>query len=275
MDYVDVRGVRTRYRIAGDGPPALLLHGIGRSLRDWSDQQDLLADEYRTYSLDLAGFGHSDPLPGKHTLEALAAFAVDFLDAVGETRPVHVAGNSLGGAVAMRLSVDAPSRVRSLVLANSAGFGREVTVALRLLALRPLGKLLLRPSVAGAVRTERALFFDRAHATRERIEQALEISRQPHAARVMLETARGLGGFRGVSESWRRPLLDAVAAQALPTLVVWGDRDLILPALHLEAAHQALPHAQTRLFTDTGHMPQIERAKEFHDLVAGFWGSRE
>ncbi|MGW4585708.1 alpha/beta fold hydrolase [Amycolatopsis thermoflava] len=274
MDFVDVRGRRARYRVDGDGLPVLLLHGIGRSLRDWSEQQDLLAAAHRTYSVDLAGFGMSEPLPGKHTLAALAGFAADFLDAVGETRPVHVAGNSLGGAVAMRLSVDAPERVRSLVLVNSAGFGREVTIALRLLALRPLGKLLLRPSVAGAVRTERALFHDRKFATRERVEHALEIARQPHAARVMLETARGLGGFRGVREDWRAELVQAVAARALPTLVVWGDRDLILPALHLDAARRALPHAQTRLFTDTGHMPQIERAAEFHDLVTRFWAEQ-
>ncbi|OXM72974.1 alpha/beta hydrolase [Amycolatopsis sp. KNN50.9b] len=274
VDFVDVRGRRARYRVAGDGPPVLLLHGIGRSLRDWSEQQDLLADEYRTYSVDLAGFGMSEPLPGKHTLAALAGFAADFLDAVGETGPVHVAGNSLGGAVAMRLSVDAPERVRSLALVNSAGFGREVTMALRLLALRPLGKLLLRPSRSAAMRVERALFHDRAFATRERVEHALEIARQPHAARVMLETARGLGGFRGVREDWRAELIQAVAARALPTLVVWGDRDLILPALHLDAARRALPHAQTRLFTGTGHMPQIERAKEFHDLVTEFWAEQ-
>ncbi len=269
-----MRGRRARYRVAGDGPPVLLLHGIGRSLRDWSEQQDLLADEYRTYSVDLAGFGMSEPLPGKHTLAALAGFAADFLDAVGETGPVHVAGNSLGGAVAMRLSVDAPERVRSLALVNSAGFGREVTMALRRLALRPLGKLLLRPSRSAAMRVERALFHDRAFATRERVEHALEIARQPHAARVMLETARGLGGFRGVREDWRAELIQAVAARALPTLVVWGDRDLILPALHLDAARRALPHAQTRLFTGTGHMPQIERAKEFHDLVTEFWAEQ-
>lgn len=272
MDFVEVRGRRARYRVQGDGPPVLLLHGIGRSLRDWSAQQELLADQYRTYAVDLAGFGMSEPLEGRHTLEALAGFAVDFLDAVGESGPVHVAGNSLGGAVAMRLSVDAPSRVHSMTLVNSAGFGREVTIALRLLALGPLGKLLLRPSVAGAVRTERALFHDRAFATRERVEHALEIARQPHAARVMLETARGLGGLRGVHEQWRRPLLDEVAARALPTLVVWGDRDLILPAAHLDAARARLPHARTRLFPDCGHMPQIERAAQFRDLVAGFWG---
>ncbi|NIH81452.1 alpha/beta fold hydrolase [Amycolatopsis viridis] len=272
-DYTDVRGRRARYRVAGDGPPVLLLHGIGRSLHDWAEQQDLLAGEYRTYSVDLAGSGMSEPLPGRHTLEALARFAADFLDAVGESRPVHVAGNSLGGAVAMRLSLDFPERVRSLVLVNSAGFGREVTIALRLLALRPLGKLLLRPSRAGALRAERALFADHALATADRVEYALDLARQPHAARVMLETARGLGGFRGVAEEWRRPLLEAVAARRLPALVVWGDRDLILPATHLAAARQALPHAQTRLFTGTGHMPQIERAEEFHDLVTEFWAS--
>jgi pimeloyl-ACP methyl ester carboxylesterase len=271
--YVLVQGRPARYRAEGDGPPVVLLHGIGRSLEDWTEQQELLRDRFRVYSVDLAGFGKSDPLPGKHSLESLAGFVADFLDAVGETRPVHLAGNSLGGAVAMQLSVRAPERVRSLVLVNSAGFGREVTIALRLLALRPLGRLLLRPSRAGARRTERALFYDRAFVSDARINHALELARQPHAARVMLETVRGLGTFRGVREGWRRTLLDAVAKRRLPALVVWGDRDLILPALHLETARQHLPYAQTQLLTDTGHLPQIERAAEFHRMMTGFWAS--
>jgi pimeloyl-ACP methyl ester carboxylesterase len=273
ISYVSVHGRLAHYRAKGDGPPVVALHGIGRSLEDWTEQQELLRDRFRVYSVDMAGFGKSDPLPGKHSLESLAGFVADFLDAVGETRPVHLVGNSLGGAVAMQLSVRAPERVRSLVLVSSAGFGREVTIALRLLALRPLGRLLLRPSRAGARRIERALFYDRAFVTDARIDHALELARQPHAARVMLEAVHDLGTFRGVREGWRRTLLDAVAQRRLPVLVVWGDRDLILPALHLEAAHRYLPDAQTRLLTETGHLPQIERAAEFYRMVTSFWAS--
>ena len=270
-DELLVAGRRVRYRIEGVGPPVVLLHGIGRTLDDFVEQRDLLARDHRVISVDLPGHGGSAPLDGPHTLPAFASAVAEFLDAAGVDGPAHLVGNSLGGAVAMRLAVDDPSRVASLVLVNSAGFGREVTVALRLLALRPLGRLLLRPSRAVARRTEETIFHDRSFVTDERVAHALAVARQPHAAPVMLELVRSLGTVRGVRPQWREELLGAVSALDIPTLIVWGDRDLILPATHLETARARLPKARTHLFTDTGHMPQIERAEEFHRLVTEFW----
>ncbi|MGH3879622.1 MAG: alpha/beta fold hydrolase, partial [Actinophytocola sp.] len=80
-----------------------------------------------------------------------------------------------------------------------------------------------------------------------------------------------LATVRGTRRPWRDALIAATATAAVPTLVVWGSHDLILPAAHLEAAKRLLPHARTHLFTDTGHMPQIERAEEFAALVRDFW----
>ena len=270
---VRVAGRTVRYRATGDeaNPPVIMLHGIGRSLEDFTDQHDLLDDSYRVYSVDLAGFGESDPLPGASTLPTITDAVVAFLDQIGEARPAHLVGNSLGGAVAMLLALRHPGRVRSLVLANSAGFGREVTVVLRLLALRPLGRLLLRPSRNGSLRSEQAIFRNRDFVTEARVERALELSRRPHGARVMIELSRSLGTFRGVRRPWRDAVIAATAAAAVPTLVVWGSHDVVLPAVHLEAAKRLLPHAQTHLFTDTGHMPQIERAEEFAQLIKDFW----
>ncbi len=94
----------------------------------------------------------------------------------------------------------------------------------------------------------------------------------PHGAKVLLDTARSLGSFRGVKQAWRDELLSVVATRKVPTLVVWGDRDLILPHAHLEAARTLLPYARVHLFSDTGHMPQIERAEEFSELLVDFWG---
>jgi pimeloyl-ACP methyl ester carboxylesterase len=271
---LSVRGRAVRYRDQGEGTPVLMVHGIGRSLEDWTEQHDLLADGHRLISVDLAGFGESEPLREPHSLAALAGFCCDVLDALGVDEPAHVLGNSLGGAVAMQLAVLAPERVASLVLVNSAGFGREVTAALRILAIRPLAPLLLRrPSVGSARRVERSLFHDPAFVTEERVQLGLRLAGRAHGARVLVETARGLGGLRGVHPGWRERLLPAVAATGLPVLVVWGDRDTVLPHTHLAAARAAVPTAWTRLFPDTGHMPQVERAEEFAELVQEFWAA--
>ncbi|MFJ8829078.1 alpha/beta fold hydrolase [Micromonospora aurantiaca] len=266
-----VDGRRTRCRISGDGPPVVLLHGIGRTLDDFTALHTALARDHLVLAVDLPGHGGSAPLDGPHTLPALAAAVARFLDVAGLTGPAHLVGNSLGGAVAMRLAADEPQRVASLALLNSAGFGREVTAALRLLAVRPLARLLLRPDPRIIRRTERAIFHDPAYVTEERLSTALAVARQPHAARVMLELVRDLGTWRGVRPQWRADLLDAVAALGLPTLLVWGERDLVLPAAHLAYARTRLPHARSHLFRDTGHMPQIERTAEVEVLLRELW----
>jgi pimeloyl-ACP methyl ester carboxylesterase len=87
----------------------------------------------------------------------------------------------------------------------------------------------------------------------------------------MLEILESLGSVRGIHEPWRRELLAEVATLGLPLFVVWGDRDRILPARHLDSARAAFPKAGTHLFPATGHMPQIERAQALADPALDFW----
>lgn len=273
---IDVGGLRARVRLEGDpsGRPVVLLHGIGRSLEDWGPQYELLAEGNRLIGMDLPGFGYSQRRPEPATLAALGRGVIATLDALGETRPVHLVGNSLGGAVSLDVLGAAPERVASVVLVNSGGFGREVTYLLRLLAIPGVGKQLLRrPTRLSALHTERALYASRTHATPERVAHALKLGRQPETASFMSELSLGLGTLRGVKEPWRRELLDAARQVHKPMLIVWGDRDRILPPKHFDVARQTFPSAQSHLFPDTGHMPQIERPEEFAQLVRQFHDS--
>lgn len=249
----------------------LLLHGISRSLEDWSEQLERLSRRFYVIAPDQPGFGFSARRDGPADLASLADGVAATLDKLGETRPCHVVGNSLGGAVAMQLLASHPDRVASLTLANSAGFGAEVTPLLRMLSLPGLGRYAATHSTpAGARLMERRIFADPALATPERVEHALRISAQPGTGAFLYEIANHLGTRRGVRPQWREELLAAVAAHPRPTLVIWGDRDRILPAAHLDAARRQFPGAQVHLFAGTGHMPQIERPDEFADLVTAF-----
>ena len=271
--FLRVDGASIRIRESGDPalPPVVLLHGIGRSLEDWSPQHDRLADAYRVISMDLPGFGLSDRLPGPVSLPVLARGVLATLDALGESRPAHLMGNSLGGAVALQVLARVPDRVASIVLVNSAGFGKEVAIVLRLLSVPGVGRRLLRGVDRTAVRrAERALFVDGSFVTEERIEHALRLAERPGNAEVFAEAIRELGTFRGVRARWRSTLLAEAARHPKPTLILWGDRDLILPGHHVHAARKLLPHAQSHVFGDTGHMPQIERADRFAELVRAF-----
>ncbi|MFD5595615.1 alpha/beta fold hydrolase [Streptomyces griseorubiginosus] len=271
--FISVRGRRTRVRIAGDpaGPPVLMLHGIGRSLEDWAPQYPRLAQGYRLISLDLPGFGFSARSPEPTTLQVLARGALETLDALGERRPLHVLGNSLGGAIAQRLLALDAERVASLVLVDSAGFGPEVAFALRLLALPVLGPLAIRRTTrAGALMTERLMYADPAVATKERVDHALAIARQPGPGAVLLETVRGLSTVRGAKPGWQAELAAAVVKYPRPTLIIWGEDDRVLPARHLDSARGLLPHAETHLLPGIGHMPQVECPDRFAELVLAF-----
>lgn len=273
---VQADGIATRVRLEGDpaGPPVVLLHGIGRSLEDWGSQYERLAAGHRVIGMDLAGFGFTPRRPEPASIETLARGVLATLDALGETRPAFLVGNSLGGAVSMQVLALAPDRVAGLVLVNSAGFGAEVTHLLRMLSIPVFGRTMLRrPMRPGLRHIERALYANKRLASRARVNHALRVGKAPGAAEFMSELLHALGTFRGVHAEWRAALLAAVAPHPKPTLVIWGDRDRILPPHHIASAAMALPHAKLHVYPGTGHMPQIERPEEFAALVREFVAS--
>ncbi|MGQ0844055.1 MAG: alpha/beta fold hydrolase [Sporichthyaceae bacterium] len=268
---VEGRGVRVRVEGAKDAPPVVLVHGISRSLDDWNLQFPLLSRDFRVIALDLPGFGYSARRDEPATLGALSRGLLATLDALDERRPVNLVGNSLGGAVSLQTLVLDPDRVASVVLVNSAGFGKEVTYLLRGLAIPGFGRAMLRkPTRAGLRHAERALYHDRSLADRERVAHSLNIGRQADAAEFMAELMHTLGTFRGVLPQWREELLRDAGVHRHPMLIVWGDRDRILPPHHFEAARTAFPHAKSHLFRTTGHLPQVERPDAFANLVREF-----
>ena len=276
---VEVGGSPVRARVSGpaDGEPLLLVHGIGRSLEDWQAAHDRLAVTHRAVSIDLPGFGLTRRGGERAGLASFARAVVGVLDALGEQRPVHLMGNSLGGAVAMTTSVDFPDRVASLTLVNSAGFGRTAHVSVLpmlygALSAAPVVGPWFRPLARNAgIQVNRRLFFDEAMATEQMIRHAATVARQPDFRATFTATALSLGlPLLGSYPQWRRTLLARVARAALPTLIVWGDADRVLPPAQFHAAVAALPHARSHLFADTGHMPQIERTEQFSDLAADF-----
>lgn len=271
---IAVNGRWARVRVAGDpaNPTVVLLHGITRSLEDWDDVVGPLAEQFQVIVPDLPGYGWSSPHPGGAGLEALANGVGELLDTLGVRGPIHVAGNSLGGAVTMTLLTQRPTQVASMTLADPAGFGTEVTPLLRLLGIPLLGRIIATTaSLPSAIIQERLIYADKSFATRKRVDHALKIARETDAGMTAWRTAGILGAvLTGISAQWRTELLSKVAKNPVPTLVLWGDRDKVLPPKQLDAARAALPDAQTHLIPGVGHMPQIECAPQFVALFSDF-----
>jgi pimeloyl-ACP methyl ester carboxylesterase len=267
---VEVAGRTVRVASLGTGEPVVALHGLGGYLEEWAESQAALAEHFAVHAPDLPGFGLSAPLDHPD-LPGIAHHVLAALDALGIAEPVHLVGNSLGGAIAMQVAVEAPRRVATAVLADSAGFGRQVNPGLRLLGVPGLGRALLRvPGERRARMQLRAQFHDPAFATEARIALKAAHSRRDGAAEAFLAVAHQLGSWRGVRHRWRQRLVREFAQLRIPTLLLWGTHDRILPATQLVAAARALPHARTHLFPETGHMPHVERAAEFTALVREF-----
>ncbi|MDQ1531714.1 MAG: hypothetical protein QOE37_1819 [Microbacteriaceae bacterium] len=271
LPVVEVDGHRVGLTVQGQGEPLLLLHGIGRDRTDWSGVVPALAARFTVYALDVEGFGQSEPWEDRVSLRSMARMARRTLESVGETRPVRVAGNSMGGAVALRMLADDPERIAALVLISPAGFGKEASLALRLMTVPVLGPLLLRFSITAAWLEVRSLLVDRTFVTRELMLAAARRMRSPDARRRYLQVIHDLGAWSGVRPEWRREVIQALATASTPTLVLWGERDVVLPHAHLAAAAAALPHAITRSLPDLGHGPHIEAPDRIAALITEFF----
>jgi pimeloyl-ACP methyl ester carboxylesterase len=246
---IDLHGHRAIYRIAGSGPPVVLIHGMLNSSRHWERVALALADRYTVIAPDLLGHGDSATPRGDYSLGAHAASIRDLLSAIEVDRASFV-GHSLGGGVAMQLFWQAPHRVERLALVSSGGLGREVSPLLRSMALPGMSAVL---SVAAHRRLVAALH--RMGPQPRQVGRALRPLSEPGSRQAFLQTLRSVIDVRGqrVSATDRLYLLRDV-----PTLIAWGERDGTIPIAHGIAAHAAIPHSRFATLPKAAHFPHLE-----------------
>jgi pimeloyl-ACP methyl ester carboxylesterase len=267
---IRVEGLRTRVLVedggGADREPVVLVHGVGGWAENWRPVMSALASTGRqVIALDLPGFGESEAPPRVRYFGPEEAFYPRFvlaaMDALGIQR-AHIAGNSMGGAVAYMTAVTAPLRTRSLVLVAPGGLGRDVAFFLRACSLPGFGLVARLPRPRRAAREVlRTCFYDAARITPELYAEA-----ERYGNSSFPEFVRALSagvGIRGVRRSLREAWVARAALYSGPALVVWGREDFVLPLRHLADVHATLPQAQVALIERCGHMPQAERPEEF------------
>ena len=274
---IGLHGHRAIYRIAGSGPPVVLIHGMLNSSRHWESVALRLAHDYTVVAPDLIGHGDSATPRGDYSLGAHASSIRDLLTAIGIDRATIV-GHSLGGGVAMQFFYQFPQRTERLALISSGGLGGEVSPLLRTAAL-PGAALLLaaaaHPRLVHALDARGSAMRDagsRRGVYLQAAARALRPLERPGAREAFLQTLRAVIDVRGqrVSARDRLHLLES-----MPTLVVWGERDNTIPLAHGLATHQAVPHSQFRTLPRAAHFPHLEDPDGLADALLDFLGSTE
>jgi len=183
---------------------------------------------------------------------------------------VSLIGHSLGGGVSLQFTIQFPDKVDKLVLVNSAGLGKEVSLLFRLPTLPIIGELLTRPSRKGTANLLKECVHDPAVVTDELIELGYSLAALPGAQNSFLSMVRTLGNFRGIRKDVLRSIVDNFTTITAPTLVFWGQQDRILPVAHAYVAEKRIPNARLHIFDPCGHLTQLERPEEFNSLVLEF-----
>jgi pimeloyl-ACP methyl ester carboxylesterase len=267
-----LHGSTVHYLDAGSGPPVVLIHGLLSSHRSWLRLADQLVAERRIVAPDLLGHGASAKPIGDYSLSSHAATVRDLLDHL-DISSATLIGHSFGGGIALQFAYLFPDRAERLVLVSSGGFGRQLSLLLRAAAL------------PGA---EWVLPFLASRWVREHGEAAGRALGRL-GVRAGPDIAEGWQGFvsLGDAES-RRAFLATVRtvidlggqtvdagprlylAARMPTLLVWGARDRVIPSWHAVMAQQAIPGSRVEVFERAGHFPHLDEPDRFVRVLRHF-----
>jgi pimeloyl-ACP methyl ester carboxylesterase len=257
---MELHGHRVMYRMAGNGPPVVLIHGMVNSSRHWEAVARQLASDYTVIAPDLIGHGDSATPRGDYSLGAHAAAIRDLLAVIGIDRATIV-GHSLGGGVAMQFFYQFPQRTERLGLISSGGLGHHVSPLLRGAALPGVNGLLAlgaNPLVIGTLQRAGDRMRVRGSSKGiylQAIARALRPLEQPGARTAFVHTLRSVIDIHGQRVSARDRLY---LLERFPTLIVWGERDRTIPLRHGEETRDAIPGARFETLPKAAHFPHLE-----------------
>ncbi|GAA0746395.1 alpha/beta hydrolase [Ideonella azotifigens] len=273
-EFIEVKGQLVHLRDEGprdDPAPLLLIHGTGDSLHTWEGWTQALKGQRRVIRFDLPGFGLTGPFTGQYAPDdyrdaTLARFTLDLMDQL-KLQQVVIAGNSLGGEVAWRVAAAAPQRVEKLILVDSAGYDfRSQAVPIGFLlaqvpVLNKLGEYLLpRAAVEASLR---AVYAHQDRVTPELVERFYELTLREGNRRALGLSMRQLDRGAGAAQ---------IATLRLPTLILWGQQDKLIPPDSAQRFAHDIPGSQLVMLDGLGHVPQEEDPAASVAPVKGFLG---
>ena len=242
------------YFTGGHGEPLVVIHGGGGGAEGWLQSMTELCEHHEIYVPDLPGFGRSQPMDGKYGISEFVDFLESFTHALGLKR-FHLVGHSIGGGIALRYAVKFPHKIGKLVLVNSMSVGKEIALWIRFLS----SSILFRPLGLAAA------------AILEAVKWLVNVLYAPLKFINPLPRATiNLGAGMAILTEQATVLLSQFSKLMIPTLLVWGANDNIVPVSNAYAAVRLIPGCQLHVFEDCGHSVYKEKVKEFAHLLTKF-----
>jgi pimeloyl-ACP methyl ester carboxylesterase len=266
----DYNGVKINYYEAGQGPPVILLHGFGASAYSWRFLGPALAENHRVFTLDLKGFGLSDkPADGKYAVSDQADLVAAFI----RTRDLHdlvVMGHSMGGGVTLMayftVAGDNPTRVKKLVLIDSAGYPQKMPWFIRFARIplvNSVGTRLLSPRFATAM-VLRKCYYNKDKITEEQIDTYAYYGSLPGAREAVVATAQQIvpDDIEAVTDQYK--------TISVPVLIIWGAEDEVVPVSVGKNFKRDIPGSELVILPKCGHIPPEEEAAATTRIVKEF-----
>ena len=276
--HIELHGHDVTYRMAGEGPAVVLVHGLAGSSTTWRYVMPSLVEQgFTVVAPDLLGHGQSAKPRGDYSLGAYASGIRDLMVALDVEKATFV-GHSLGGGVAMQLAYQFPERCERLALVASGGLGQEVNLFLRAVSLP--GSEFVLPIVLAPWFRERAenvgAVFHRAGwrpgTTLSEVWRSYTTLTSREGQLAFIHTVRSVIDVAGQRVSARDRLY---LAQAAPTLIVWGDRDRVIPVDHATIAHELMPGSRLEILDGAGHFLPFEQPDWFNRVLLDWLATTE
>jgi pimeloyl-ACP methyl ester carboxylesterase len=273
---ITLHGHRVSYRAAGSGPLLVLIHGIAGSSATWEEVLPGLATCCTVIAPDLLGHGQSAKPRTDYSLGAYASAIRDLIGALGYDRGTLV-GHSLGGGVAMQFAYQFPERCERLALVSSGGLGHELHLLLRAATLPGAEWVLpvlcgsgLRDAVDGVARFLGRVAGVRAGPDLEEIWRSFVSLSDADARQAFIQTVRTVIDIRGQRVSATNRLY---LAAELPTMIIWGEHDPLIPVAHAYSAHERIAGSRLEVFANAGHFPHRDNPRRFVQVLVDFMQS--
>ena len=270
--FIEVDGMSVHYRVEGlaqDSIPLVLLHGTGASLHTWDGWVNALKTERKIIRLDLPAYGLTGPNPtSDYSQEFYASFINDFLTKLGVKKCI-IAGNSLGGSIGWNFAVKYPEKVSKMILVDAGGYpmkSKSVPIAFQVAGLPVIKNLFKYVTPRSIVQKSiENVYADKSKVTEVLVDRYFELSLRNGNRQAFIDR---------MSEFRNKGIVNVKTAKIkdllMPTLIIWGEKDLLIPLEVGENFHADLPNDTLVVFKNLGHTPMEEDAAKTVAVVKEF-----